>query len=331
MRGLRELAPCISTQIQSVNRIIKDSLASNSKHVAGPRDHFLESRGKGLRPLLVILWSSAWCGARTRKETGTAPVDAEIAAAVELIHMASLVHDDLIDGSATRRGVETLNARFGSRPSVLIGDFLFARAFQLLARHKESGVLELMTDAISAMCEGELEQAACSFSCDETEDAYLRRIIQKTAHLLAACCHAGAAIAGASPEEAANARDYGLELGIAFQLTDDALDFVADPGELGKPICQDLVCGVLTLPVLRLLAHEALGPRARALIESRQFEPESVSWVRNAVIECGGIDYAYEKARGCLERAAACAARLPESPSRDALAAIAEQVITRRH
>lgn len=224
-----------------------------------------------------------------------------------------------------------MNARFGARPSVLTGDFLFARAFALLARHKDLGVLELMTDAISAMCEGELEQAACSFSCDETEEAYLRRLSQKTAHLLATCCHAGAAIAGASPEEIANARTYGLELGIAFQLTDDVLDFVADPRELGKPTCQDLVCGVLTLPVLRLLAHDVLGPRARALIESRQFDPEAVSWIQSAVLESGGIDYTYERARQSLERALACAARLPESPSRDVLAEIAQEIITRRH
>lgn len=330
MRELLELSPYVSAQIQSVNRIIKESLSSNSKHLAGPRDHLLESRGKGLRPVLVILWSSAWRKAGTREETSIAPVVAEIAAAVELIHMASLVHDDLIDGSATRRGVETLNARFGARPSVLIGDFLFARAFQLLARHKELGVLELMTNAISAMCEGELDQAACSFSCSETEEAYLRRITQKTASLLAASCHAGAAIGGASAEEIVNARTYGLELGIAFQLTDDALDFVADPQELGKPTCQDLVCGVLSLPVLRLLAHEVLGPKAREVIESRRFDPESVSWVRNAVLECGGIDYAYERARHSLTRAAACAARLPASPSQEALTAIAQQLITRR-
>lgn len=330
MRGLLGHVPGIARRLQAVDCIIDEALSSNSEHLAGPRDHLLAGRGKGLRPALVILWSSAWDQANRRKEGDIAQVACEIAAAVELIHMASLVHDDLIDGSAIRRGRETLNARFGARPSVLAGDFLFARAFRLLARHKDLWVLELMTDAISAMCEGELEQAARSFSCGETEEAHLRRITQKTAHLVAACCQGGAAIGGGSAEEIANARTYGLELGIAFQLTDDALDFVADPRELGKPICQDLVCGALTLPVLRLLAHKALGPATRALIESRQFDQESVSWVQSAVVECGGIDYTYEKAQERLARAAACAARLPASPSREALTAIAQQLITRR-
>ncbi|MEW6106363.1 MAG: polyprenyl synthetase family protein [Bacillota bacterium] len=330
MRGSLELPPELKVRIRAVDRIIEDALSSESKHLARPRDHILAARGKGLRPALVVLWAWARPGPGGKPDDARDRAATEVAAAAELIHMASLVHDDVIDASTTRRGLETVNALFGARPSVLLGDFLFARAFGLLAQHRDFGVVELMTDAISAMCEGELEQAACAFSCDETEEGYLRRITLKTARLIAACCRAGAVIGGASPEEAADAREYGLELGIAFQLTDDALDFVADERELGKPTCQDLVCGVLTLPVLRLLAHESLGPRARDLIESRRFDPESVLWVRSAVVECGGVDLTYERARQCLERAAACASRLPAGPARDALTAITRQVIARR-
>lgn len=334
MRGVLDLPPQLEDRIRAVDRIIEAALASESKYLARPRDHILATRGKGLRPALVVLWASAGPGKEACPHVRPEAVDdratIEVAAAAELIHMASLVHDDVIDGSTTRRGLETLNALFGARPSVLLGDFLFAKAFGLLARHRDLGVVELMTDAISAMCEGELEQAACAFSCDETEDGYLRRITLKTARLISACCRAGAVIAGASAEDVADASEYGLELGIAFQLTDDALDFVADERELGKPTCQDLVCGVLTLPVLRLLTHESLGPRARDLIASRRFDPESVMWVRSAVVECGGVDLTYERAQQCIEHASACASRLPAGPARDALTALTRQVIIRR-
>lgn len=330
MRGILELPPEMEARIQAVDSIIQGSLSCESDHLARTRDHVLATRGKGLRPALVLLWAWATRGSRGTPDDLRDRAATEVAAAAELIHMASLVHDDVIDGSTTRRGLDTVNALFGARPSVLLGDFLFARAFSLLALHRDFGVVELMTDAIGAMCEGELEQAARAFSCDETEESYLRRITLKTARLIAACCRAGAAIGGASSEEVANALDYGLELGIAFQLTDDALDFVADERELGKPTCQDLVCGVLTLPVLRLLAHESLGPRARDIIESRRLDRESVLWVRSAVVECGGVDLTYERARQRLERAAACASRLPAGPARDALTAITRKVIARR-
>ncbi len=329
MRTLLGLAPDLASRVEAVDRIIESALSSDSKHLARPRDHILATRGKGLRPALVILWASSTSpdpGADGDRDLAAM----EVAAAAELIHMASLVHDDVIDGSTTRRGRDTLNALFGARPSVLLGDFLFARAFELLARHRSFAVVELMTDAISAMCEGELEQAACAFSCDGCEDAYLRRITLKTARLIAACCHAGAEIGGAASGDAAKAREHGLELGIAFQLTDDALDFVADSRELGKPTCQDLACGVLTLPVLRLLAHESLGPRARDIIEARRFDPQSVSWVRSAVVECGGVDMTYERARQSIDRAMACISHLPAGPARDALVAITQQVIARR-
>ncbi len=330
MRRMLEAIPGMARQIESVDRIVAEALASGSRHVARVSDYLLASRGKGLRPALVLLWSSVPRRAeRSDGGYGETSVAADVAAAAELIHMASLVHDDLIDGAAIRRGRETVNARFGPRPSVLTGDFLFARAFGLLAKHKDLGVIELMTDAISAMCEGELEQAGCLFSLEETEAGYLRRIARKTASLLAACCEAGGAIAGAAADDLESARTYGLELGVAFQLTDDVLDFVADPRELGKPICQDLACGIVTLPVMRLLSHEALGPKARGIIESRQLDPESLSWVRSAVLECGGIDYARRKAVESLEKAAACAARLAAGPSRDALTAIARAIATR--
>ncbi|MCR4402831.1 MAG: polyprenyl synthetase family protein [Firmicutes bacterium] len=330
MSGLFELPSGMDERVRAVDSIIREALSCESARLSATRDHVLASRGKGLRPALVLLW--AWA----TQDLGKTPDDVrcraaiEVAAAAELIHMASLVHDDVIDGSKTRRGFHTVNAVFGARSAVLLGDFLFARAFSLLALHRDFGVVELMTDAIGAMCEGELEQEACAFSCDETEEGYLRRITLKTARLVAACCCAGAVIGGAAPEEVANAADYGLELGIAFQLTDDALDFVADEREIGKPTCQDLVCGVLTLPVLRLLSHESLGARARDIIESRQLDGESLLWVRSAVVECGGVDLAYERARESLERAAACASRLPAGPAREALTAITRRVFTRR-
>ena len=330
VRGILELPAELETRAKAVDSVIEQALSSESRHLARPRDHVLATRGKGLRPTLLILWAWAQAGTGGTPEEARARAAVDVAAAAELVHMASLVHDDVIDGSPTRRGLQTANALFGARPSVLLGDFLFARAFELLARHKDFGVVELMTDAISAMCEGELEQAACAFSCDETEDAYLRRITLKTARLIQACCHAGAIIGGASQDGIANAREFGLELGIAFQLTDDALDFIADERELGKPTCQDLVCGVLTLPILRLLSNESLGPRARQVIESRRFDPDTILWMRSAVVECGGVDLTYQRARECLERAAACASKLPDGPARDALAAITRHVITRK-
>jgi heptaprenyl diphosphate synthase len=211
--------------------------------------HVIRAGGKRLRPLLVLLCSGV--------DDPACPQVIEIAAAAELIHTASLIHDDILDQADTRRGVPTLNILQGNHTAVLAGDLLFATAFGLLAHCHCPGALAVMTDAIRDMCQAEIEQKEALFQFSVTESMYLNRIEKKTASLLAACCSAGALAGGQVPEAVASLDAYGRNLGLCFQITDDLLDFTGDSSTLGKPSGSDLAQGILTLPVIYLLNNTA--------------------------------------------------------------------------
>ena len=284
--------------------------------------HIFAAGGKRLRPRLVIL------GAGTAPPAPEAVVD--VALAAELVHTASLVHDDVIDDAHTRRGRATVNERWGNRTAVLAGDFLFARAFDLLARHRQYGVVELMTGAIAAMCQGEIEQAGSLFDCNITEDAYLARIRKKTACLFGACCRAGAALSAAAPPLLRHFYAFGVELGLAFQITDDILDLSADPVSLGKPVGNDLAQGVLTLPVIRALQDGYYGPRLRRAIERRRLTPAELDLVREALEVTGALAYAYRVAAGHLAAARRHLEAIPDGPRRQMLLDLAEKILARK-
>jgi heptaprenyl diphosphate synthase len=277
--------------------------------------------GKRLRPALVVL-----CGSflpAPREEL------VDVAAAAELIHSASLVHDDVIDRAQTRRGMPTLSASWGEHQAVLYGDFLFARAFSLLTRHGRAGTVENMSKAISLMCEGEITQLARRFDYTMTEADYLTYIHKKTAYFLSACCLAGAVVCCLPSPQRKLLANFGLQLGYVFQLTDDLLDFCGTASSLGKPVLHDLSEGCITLPVIRLLQEPSYGPAVRRIIERREFNTENIEFIRSSLEESGILAQIRGKAKSLVFRAKRNLTLLPNRLSRTILARLADHVLQR--
>ncbi|MBT9172912.1 MAG: Heptaprenyl diphosphate synthase component 2 [Syntrophomonadaceae bacterium] len=277
--------------------------------------------GKRLRPALVVL-----CGS-FRPASRNELVD--VATAAELIHNASLVHDDVIDRAQTRRGMPTLSARWGEHQAVLYGDFLFARAFSLLTKHGRLGILENMTKAISLMCEGEITQLARRFDHTLTEADYLTYIHKKTACFLSACCLAGAGVCRLPSPQRKLLAAFGLQLGYAFQMTDDLLDFCGTPESVGKPVFHDLTEGCITLPVIRLLQQPLYGSAVRHIIERREFDTENIEFIRGSLEESGILTAIRAKAKSAIFCAKRSLAFLPNGLPRTILAGLADHVLQR--
>lgn len=270
--------------------------------------------GKRLRPRIALLAFAA-CGGKP--ERAEAAIDA--AAAFELIHTASLVHDDIIDQSPLRRGRPTVHVAYGVSHALVAGDFLFTQGFRLSGRLTRE-VIDVTADACVRLAEGEvMEQRLLAEEVDE--DRYLTIIVKKTAEPIRACAKAGALLADASPEVVEALGHYGVEVGIAFQIADDVLDIAGDPKETGKVVGQDAKTGVLTLPV-------GLGNDAKTFREmARTTDPEEL---RRLLQDAGAIDKARAVATKYAERAKARLAVLPPSPAKDELLALADSVVKRR-
>ncbi|HHX73961.1 MAG TPA: polyprenyl synthetase family protein, partial [Firmicutes bacterium] len=263
---------------------VESRLQELSRAEAGWTDAFsyvVTNGGKRLRPALVLLCGSFAPAFRS--------ILVDVACAAELIHTASLVHDDVIDEAAYRRSRPTLSASFGQRQAVLYGDFLFAKAFSLLTGHGLSSVLGNMTRAISLMCEGEISQARALYDCRQTEADYYAYIYKKTAFFISACCLSGAEAGGLQQPLPNLLAAYGLQLGYAFQITDDLLDFTGQAETTGKPVLKDMREGYLTLPVLKLLRHPQHGHAARKIIEERAFSDENLLYICRALDKSGII------------------------------------------
>lgn len=278
--------------------------------------------GKRLRPALVLLCGSF--GSPDRQAL------ADTAAAAEFIHAASLIHDDIIDGSDTRRNRPTVFARWGTHRAVLYGDFLFARAFSLLSGCGYPGVLANMTRAISLMCDGEIHQYSRSFDITLTEADYFAYIHKKTAFFLSACCMAGAMIGGLGENLQGCLGSFGLQLGYAFQITDDLLDLCGTPQETGKPVLHDLTEGYLTLPVIRLLRHPFYGPEVARIIQERRFDAENLFRIKEMMVKAGVLADIQKKAHSLIQRARENLKHLPNKPAKAVLTKIAGAVLTRK-
>ncbi len=243
----------------------------------------------------------------------------DIATAVELIHLASLVHDDIIDQSPLRRGRDSLNTHFGNQTSVLAGDFLFAAAFNLINRHQQMQVMEDITHTIQVMCSGEIIQLGMSYDVNVSIDQYFDKTYRKTACLFAASCKAGALASEASPQQAKHLEQFGLCLGYAYQIIDDVMDLVADSQILGKPVGNDITQGNITLPVILALADGLHGARLRGLLERRNSISASLGEIITIVRESGSVSAAVEHAAAFLERGIKHLQELPPGESLDAL------------
>lgn len=279
-------------------------------------------RGKRLRPLLVIL-----CGKAVNPKNTASLIKAGMA--VELIHMASLVHDDIIDQSYYRRGKPTLNSSWGEKQAVLAGDFLFAQAFDLLAAQELSPVLKIMVKTISDMCIGEIDQLNQAYNPNLTERDYFTRIEKKTAKLLSSSCLAGALIAGANQETLRSLEIYGMNLGYAFQITDDLLDYTGESSVMGKPAGQDLASGNLTLPMIYLLRHPKEGSWVKNIIAQKQLDSYHLEKILSLLKETGLLEQSYCVAQQCGSIAKNRLTAIPPGKYRDLLEYLVDKALER--
>lgn len=280
----------------------------------------LRQGGKRIRPILVLLSAEA-CGA---------PVwDAiDAAAAVELIHTASLLHDDVVDHASTRRGEPTLHSLWSNKLAVLGGDFILAQALHLLMSSGDLRLLQSMADTVAAMGEGEILQIFQLFDSDVTEEDYLARIRCKTAVLMASSCEMGALLAGVPGTTVEALKTYGMAAGMAFQVVDDLLDYVGDQRTVGKPVGSDLREGNLTLPIIHAMRGER-GEDLRKAIDRQKLTAGAVERIAARVRRSGSLDYAYRVAEGFVAQARAALASLPETPARAWLDSLAGYLLAR--
>lgn len=281
----------------------------------------LESGGKRIRPLLTLY--SGLCFSPLN------PSMIQAAVASELIHMASLIHDDVIDESATRRGRPTVNSLYGNHAAILTGDYLFAEAFNILSTNRLLNSMTYLVEAIQAMCHGEVNQANEKYSSLAGIDNYFRRIANKTGILLAACCQSGAYLAGTDSEKMVLMREYGLNLGYAYQITDDILDINGDSESLGKPVGADIMNGNITLPMLYLLENPIYGNWLKEILHTRQISIQGTQSIKEALISTGCLEQAQATATQCINHAKACLNSIPISPYKSTLLTLAESIIIR--
>ena len=284
-------------------------------------DQILGGGGKRIRPAIALL-----AGKFNRYDLNLL---APLAASIELLHSATLVHDDVIDAAPTRRGRSTANAIFDNAASVMIGDYMFAHAAELVARTGNIEVIRLFARTLLSMATGELDQDLSAYSYSQTTVSYFNRIAGKTASLFATAAKGGAMVAEVRPDWAESLRDYGENIGMAFQIVDDILDFTGNETEMGKPVGSDLMHGTLTLPALLLMERHPKNNPVRRLFAGRQREENlrrSIEMIRDSDI----LDASQQVARDFAERAFAALAPLPAGGAKEALIDLVDWVLSRR-
>jgi octaprenyl-diphosphate synthase len=313
----------VSQDMRAVDELIIRRLRSDVVLINQIGHYIVGSGGKRLRPLAVLL------AARACAYTGDQHVD--LAAVVELIHTATLLHDDVVDGSDLRRNRETANAVWGNEASVLVGDFLYSRAFEMMVDVGQMRVMEILAHATNRIAEGEVLQLLNTKDPDTDQGRYMEVIVRKTATLFEAGTRLGAVLAGTPGKVEECMADYGRNLGIAFQLVDDALDYDGDNAELGKNVGDDLDEGKPTMPVLR--AMEVGTPAQRALLRDAISEGgrERIGEVIAAIASTDAIAYTAQLARDYARQAKEALAVLAPSDATDSLAAIADFAVSRSH
>ena len=290
--ALESLTAHVAEDLQEVNRLILARMHSPVGLIPQLAGHIIAAGGKRLRPVLTLA-SARLCGYPGRRHLG-------LAACVEFIHTATLLHDDVVDQSDLRRGSSTANALWGNQPSVLVGDFLFSRAFQLMVADGSLKVLKILSDASAIIAEGEVQQLMTTNDTATTEDDYLEVIGAKTAALFAAACRIGAVVAERPEREELALDTYGRNFGIAFQLVDDILDFSARQDELGKTVGDDFREGKITLPVILAFRRGDAAERAfwRRCLEDLEQNEEDLDRARELMGRHGALDDSMARARG---------------------------------
>jgi len=309
-------------EMSSIDRLIRESLDSNVVLIRQIAEYIIGSGGKRLRPMLVVLAARA-CGY-------SGPHHITLAAIIEFIHTATLLHDDVVDESDRRRGQESAHAVWGNAASVLVGDFLYSRSFQMMVKVDSMRLMEVLSDATNTIAEGEVEQLLNMHDPEVSEESYFSVIEKKTAKLFEAACQLGAVLAGRSELEQAMAV-FGRELGAAFQVADDVLDYTADADTLGKNIGDDLAEGKPTLPLI--LSRKYLEPGQQAIIDDtiRQGGAGRIEEIADLIQGTGALRESMDIARQRSNEAIQAISGLQDSEWKDAMLSLASYSISRKY
>jgi len=323
--SLDALMALVASDMNGVNAVILERMQSKVALIPELAGHLIAGGGKRMRPMLTLACGTllGYPGTRHHK----------LAAAVEFIHTATLLHDDVVDGSGMRRGKQTANLIWGNPASVLVGDFLFSRAFELMVEDGSLKVLKILSHASAVIAEGEVEQLTAQRQIDTGEDQYLEIIAAKTAALFAAACRVAPVVAEASEDAEVALESYGRNLGIAFQLTDDAIDYSSDAATMGKPQGDDFRDGKMTLPVILAYARGSEQDRAfwRSAIGGDRVSDEDLAHATALLEATDALTDTVERARQYGRRAIDALAMFPASKAKAALTEAAEFAVARAY
>jgi octaprenyl-diphosphate synthase len=320
---MEDIRSLVDADMSAVDRLIHEQLLSDVALINQLGNYLVNSGGKRLRPTLVLLSASA-CGYQGQHHINLATI-------VEFIHTATLLHDDVVDESDLRRGRDTANALWGNAASVLVGDFLYSRSFQMMVSVENMRVMRIMADTTNTIAEGEVMQLLNVRDPDTSEARYIEVIQCKTAKLFEAAARLGAVLAEQPEQWEQGLARYGMHLGTAFQLIDDVLDYSADAGEIGKNIGDDLAEGKPTLPLIHAMREGSNAQRTLIREAIEQGGLDRIDDVRAAIESTGAIQYTSRLAREEARKAVAAIAQLPESPFKSALVGLAEFSANRNH
>lgn len=313
----------VESEFNQLNQMVVDQLHSEVSLVENIGNYIVEGGGKRLRPVSVLLVAKALQGGH--------PDAVQLATVIEFIHTATLLHDDVVDESDRRRGRDTSNEKWGNSPAVLVGDFIYSRAFQLMVQLNNSAIMKVLADTTNTIAEGEVQQLINAGDPDTSEQSYLEVVRKKTAILFSAATECAALLCDASQQQSADLAAYGLHLGMAFQLQDDVLDYTGDSDELGKNIGDDLAEGKATLPLIYTIAKgsDEQSKLIRQAIEKK--DTSQIEQVAKAVNESGGLQYTQQLAEKEVEQAIEKLASLPESDYKSVLTELANFSLHRSH
>lgn len=309
----QKIRSVVESDFNAVDQFVINQLHSTVPLVENIGHYIVEAGGKRLRPILVLLAANA-CNRKTEQHIS-------LAAVIEFIHTATLLHDDVVDMSALRRGRPTVNAQWNNPSSVLVGDFIYSRAFQILVQIGDMRIMEIIADTTNRIAEGEVLQLISKNNPDSSEQNYMQVIQNKTAILFQAAAQCGAIVAGATAAEELALKEFGMHLGIAFQLIDDVLDYDGNSTAMGKNIGDDLAEGKPTLPLIYALEHtsESDASLIRQSLTEEQLSVESLNQVIQIVRDSGGLEYTRKLAAAEAEQAISKIAALSGSEYFDAL------------
>ncbi len=320
---LTQLTAPIQKDLNRVEQAISQTLKTDNLFIQQMVDYLSHSTGKRIRPALAIL-SAKYCG-HLPAETIT------LGAALEMIHVATLIHDDIIDNSAVRRKQKTLNFKWGNEISVLMGDYVFASSFYLMAKSLPKNVISTLSDTTNTICRGEISETFNRFNVGLTEEQYLEVIREKTASLFAASCQTGAMLAEGDEPTVERLYRFGMGIGMAFQVIDDTLDFVGKQSKVGKPVMSDLREGKLTLPVIHCMDLGTAGEKKKlkAAILRKVKTSSDLKYLNSLLVKYNAIDYSVQKARFFVDEAKKALVQLNGNRDKNDLLQFADFLIDR--